>query len=122
MEIKKQTTKKKTVKKNKGGNKGHDNLIPCKPGQTANPNGRPKGQRDYKTIYREALIKIGKTQNMTPEEIEETMEQVGLKKALKGDFRFQKDIKDRLHGKAEIKADVKVDATLKTIIINKANE
>ena len=62
--------------------------------------GRPKGQRNYATIYRAALIKIADANNKTAEEIEEMMEQAGLKKALAGDFAFQKDIKDRLHGKA----------------------
>jgi len=73
-----------------------DNLIPG-----ANKNGRPKGQRNYKTIYREALKKIGESRGMTPEEIETEMEQAGLEQALKGNFQFQKDIKDRIHGKAE---------------------
>ena len=72
---------------------------PWKKGESGNPNGRGKGQRDYRTIYRAALEKIGKTKDMSPEEVEELMEQVGLDKALNGDFAFQRDIKDRLHGK-----------------------
>lgn len=78
-----------------------DNIKPheFKKGQSGNPHGRPKGQRNYATIYREALIKIGTARNMTPEEIEEEIERVGLEKALQGDFAFQRDIKDRLHGK-----------------------
>jgi hypothetical protein len=71
--------------------------------------GRPKGQRNYATIYRAALIKIADANNKTPEEIEEMMEQAGLKKALAGDFAFQKDIKDRLHGKAQQKTDITSD-------------
>jgi len=34
---------------------GIDNLKPMKPGETLNPNGRPKGSRSMKTILREAL-------------------------------------------------------------------
>lgn len=34
------------------------NLRPCKPGETHNPNGRPKGARSMKTILREYLEKI----------------------------------------------------------------
>lgn len=83
---------------NKGKNKGHDNLIPLKKGETANPNGRPKGQRNYKTIYREALTKIGEAEGKTPEEIETMMEEVGLKQGLKGNFNFWKDVRDRVHG------------------------
>jgi len=66
-----------------------------------NPNGRPKGQRNFAVIYREALEKIAKTQNMTPEEIEDIMLQSGLKKAIKGDYQFYRDTFDRLHGKPE---------------------
>jgi hypothetical protein len=82
-------------------------LKPMKKGETLNPNGRPKGQRNYATIYREALIKIAESKNKTPEEIETMMEEVGLKQALKGHFRFFKDVRDRIHGQAE--QNVKVD-------------
>jgi hypothetical protein len=81
------------------------NLTPGGPG-------RPKGQRNYATIYRAALIKIAEANDKTPEEIEEMMEQAGLKKALKGDFQFQKDIKDRLHGKATQPIDNKIDGDI----------
>jgi hypothetical protein len=87
------------MKTNKGKNKGHDNLVPCKPGETHNPNGRPKGQRNYATIYRQALINIANAKGKTPEEIEEMIEQVGLNKAMKGDYNFFKDVRDRIHGK-----------------------
>jgi len=78
---------------------GNGNLIPCKKGETNNPNGRPKGQRNYSTIYREALLKIGESENMTPEQIEEVIEKSRLLKAIGGDLAFQKDILDRVHGK-----------------------
>ena len=91
---------------NKGRNKGHDNLIPCKPGETANPNGRPKGQRNYATIYREALINIANANGKTPEEIETMMEEAGLKQAIKGNFAFFKDVRDRIHGTATQRTDV----------------
>ena len=61
--------------------------------------GRPKGQRNYATIYRAALLNIAKANDKTPEEIEEMLEVTGLKKALKGDFAFWKDVRDRIHGK-----------------------
>lgn len=64
-----------------------------------NPSGRPVGQRNYATIYREALKRIAEAKGKTPEEVEEMMEQVGLDKALSGDFNFFKDVRDRIHGK-----------------------
>jgi hypothetical protein len=80
--------------------------TPFEKGESGNPNGRPLGQRNYATIYREALIKIASTNNKTPEEIEEMMHQVGLNKALKGDYAFYRDVMDRLHGKPLNKTDV----------------
>lgn len=75
-----------------------DNLTPFKKGESGNPDGRPKGQRNYATIYREALIKLGKLNNKTPEELEEEILSKGLLNARSGDYRFYKDILDRLYG------------------------
>lgn len=61
--------------------------------------GRPKGQRNYKTIYRDALIKIAKATGKNPDEFEDDIVQMALAKARKGDSVFYKDIMDRLHGK-----------------------
>ena len=72
---------------------------PWKEGESGNPKGRQKGQRNYATIYREAMKKIAEKQNITPEELEEILVQSGLAKALKGDFSFYRDTMDRLHGK-----------------------
>ena len=63
-----------------------------------NPSGRPKGQRDYSTIYREALIKLASLNDKTEEEIENEILSNALLSARKGDFRFYKDILDRLYG------------------------
>lgn len=74
--------------------------APWKKGDPSpNPKGRPKGQRNYATIYRAALEKIAETKGMTPEQVEDLMEMTGLDKAIQGDFAFARDIKDRLHGK-----------------------
>lgn len=94
---------------NKGKNKGHANLIPLKKGQTANPNGRPKGQRNYATIYREALIRLADKNNKTPEELEEEILSVGLLSARKGNYAFYKDLLDRIHGTATQKTDITTD-------------
>lgn len=73
-------------------------LKPLKKGQTANPNGRPLGQRNYSTIYREALIKLATLNDKSPEELENEILSSGILNARKGDYRFYKDILDRLHG------------------------
>lgn len=101
--------------KNNGRNKGWDNLKPLKPGETANPNGRPLGQRNYATIYREALMKLATLNGKTMEELENELVASGFVQAKK-DFRFYKDIQDRLHGTATIKSEseVKVTGTINT--------
>lgn len=77
------------------------NLTPGGPG-------RPKGQRNYKTIQREALIKIGSTRGMSLEEVETMIQEVGLLKAMKGDYNFYRDYMDRTHGKVPDKTQLHV--------------
>ena len=75
------------------------NLRPFKKGETGNPNGRPLGQRNYATIYRDALIKIAAAQNKTPEEIETMMHEAGIKQSIKGNVKFHAYMMDKIHGK-----------------------
>lgn len=81
-------------------------LKPFKKGESGNPNGRPKGQRDYATIYREALIKLATLNDKTEEEIENEILSNALLSARKGDYRFYKDILDRLYGTATNKTEM----------------
>lgn len=75
------------------------NLMPAwKKGETGNPNGRPLGQKNYATLYREALLKLAKLNDKDPDEIELEMIAKGLTNARNGDYRFYKDVLDRLHG------------------------
>lgn len=76
-----------------------DNLKPFKPGESGNPNGRPLGQKNYATLYREALVKIAKLNNKDPDELEMELISSGILNARKGDYRYYKDILDRLHGR-----------------------
>jgi predicted outer membrane protein len=99
--------------------KREDNLIPFKKGESGNPNGRPKGQRNFATIYREAIEKIAASKNMTAEDFEIQLAEQALRKAFNGDTRFYTDTMDRVHGKAQQVIDHNIDATVKTIIINK---
>jgi len=61
--------------------------------------GRPAGVRNFKTVMREAMVKIAESNKMTVEELEAELQRVGLKHALKGNFQFYKDITDRTYGK-----------------------
>jgi hypothetical protein len=105
---------KKTVKNTAGG-RTRGLRPPWKKGEKVPGAGRPKGQRNYETIYNAAIAKIAKANEMTPEEFENALEQVGLKKAFKGDFQFYKNFQDRLYGKAvetqvlEVKGKLTID-------------
>jgi hypothetical protein len=87
---------KKKVIKNLG-EKGENNKWK-KGGESPNPTGHPRGQKNYKTLFREAIVKIAKLNKVKPDDIEVMIIQKGLTQALKGDFKFYKDNLDRLYG------------------------
>ncbi len=91
-----------------------------KKGESGNPNGRPLGQRNYATIYKEALIKLAKLNDKTPEELEDEIISTGLLNARKGNYAFYKDVLDRLHGQATQKTDITSNG--KTILSDKEIE
>ena len=103
------------MEENKGINKGWNNLKPCKPGETANPNGRPLGQRNYATIYKEALIKLAQLNDKSPEELEDEIISTGLLNARKGNYQFYKDVLDRLHGQATQKTELSGDLQINIV-------
>jgi len=72
-------------------------LVHWPKGVSGNPAGRTKGQRDYLTVYKEALKKLANLNNKTPEELEDELVASGFARAKK-DYRFYKDFMDRLHG------------------------
>lgn len=68
--------------------------------------GRPPGQKNYATIYREALVKIAEANGKTADDIELQIASKAILNARSGDYRFYKDIMDRLHGTPTFKTDV----------------
>ena len=92
------------------------NLKPAwKKGEKVKGAGHPKGQRNYETIRREAIISIGIANGKTPEEIEEMLVAKGVSEALKGDFRFYKDDLDRTHGQAVQKTETSTTLKVETL-------
>ena len=85
----------------------HDDNGKFKKGNPGGP-GRPKG-RSYATLYADALRDYAELNGKTPEEIENLIVKVALKKATEGDYQFYKDTMDRLHGKALQKTDITSD-------------
>lgn len=97
------------MEQNNVGNKvrpQNKHLKPLKKGETANPNGRPIGQRNYATIYREALLILADKNSTTPERVEAEMVANGAILAKKGNYKFYKDILDRIHGTPVSRTDI----------------
>jgi len=82
------------------------NLKPFKKGESGNPNGRPQGSLNYKTKMRLAIESVAEEQNLSPEEIEAMVYRVGLKQALKGDWKFYEDYMNRQHNKPVQPSDI----------------
>jgi hypothetical protein len=70
-----------------------------KKGQSGNPNGRPKGSKDFDTLFEEALKRIADKNNTDPDKFDIDIVAKGLEMARKGDYRFWKDLLDRRFGK-----------------------
>ncbi len=62
--------------------------------------GRPKGRRNFSTIFYDALEKLAEKNGMEPDQLETEIVEKALLTARKGDHRFYKDLMDRLHGTA----------------------
>jgi intergrase/recombinase len=77
-------------------------------GGVLNPNGRPKGSRNFYTDFQEAIKRI--KDEKTGEAITEIdIIAIGMKKMLKGDERFEglyKDLLDRVYGRATQPTDI----------------
>ena len=95
-----------------------DSSKTFKPGQSGNLKGHPKGQKNYATLRREAIIELGKLNNKTPEEIEIMLHSKGLSEALKGNYQFYKDDLDRLHGTAQNNVNFIGEITSKIVSID----
>lgn len=70
-----------------------------KKGFSGNPDGKPVGSLDYKTMFWKALKKLATEKDMSEEDLYMDIFQQGIVKARNGDFRFYKDANDRLFGK-----------------------
>jgi len=68
--------------------------------------GRPKGQRNYATLYRLAMEKIAVSENMSFDDFEIKFIQQALRKGFNGDTRLYTDTLDRIHGKAQQSVDL----------------
>jgi hypothetical protein len=72
-------------------------------GVSGNPSGRPRGSRNFKTIFREAAKAVAEALRLSKEPDAVLLEIVkrGIAQALRGNYSFYKDILDRLYGQAK---------------------
>jgi hypothetical protein len=84
-----------------------ENLRPCKPGETHNPNGRPKILPELKEALRDILMQQvdGKTK------LEILLETL-YKQANKGDVRAIQEVFDRFYGKIKQEHDINMDTEI----------
>lgn len=71
-----------------------------KKGESGNPNGRPKGARNYLTIYREALELLASKGEIPADVIEVMLTAMQIGRALNGDTKAFDTVTDRAYGKA----------------------
>jgi len=91
--------------------------APWKKGDPSpNPEGHPKGQRNYATIYKEAMIMLANKNATTVEKLEAEIVANGMIAARKGDFRFYKDNLDRLHGTAVQKSENNLNVVVPVLV------
>ncbi len=69
-------------------------------GQSGNPNGRPPGALNFATKFKMLVEKIAEKDGITPEEVEQELIAVGFKRAKDGNYKFWKDLHDRVYGQA----------------------
>lgn len=107
------------------------NLRPFEPGQSGNPDGRPVGARDRRTVIWEAMKVLAENSQhfklkgfdiQTPEDVEVAMQIQALIKAIKrGDFYMYKELSDGLYGKITDNMDIKSGGRSLADLISMAN-
>ncbi len=97
-----------TPKKQSGG---RGKIVPrWKPGESGNPNGRPKGKRNFKTDFELAAREIAKALRLgeQPDQVYIELMKQGIKSGMKGNYNFWKDIVERIYGKEATENIVKI--------------
>ncbi|RKZ11059.1 hypothetical protein DRQ25_00950 [Candidatus Fermentibacteria bacterium] len=113
-----------TKKKGRGSDKKKDLNIPENagkkqakrdkkgrflPGASGNPDGKKKGTLSFKTKWELFIKKIAEQNNILPKDIDDELIAVAYQKARGGDYKFFKDIHDRVYGKPQESIDHTTD-------------
>lgn len=79
---------------------------PFPKGVVQNPNGRPRGSKNYNTLFDSALKAIAKKNKIPLKDAETQLIAKGLISAFAGDYNFYRDALDRRFGKARESIDI----------------
>ena len=77
-----------------------------------NRNGRPQETLNFKTKWLIFIDKIAKQNNITPDEVDQQMLAAAYKQMQSGDYRYWKDIQDRVYGTATNVSDINMNAVI----------
>jgi len=90
---------------------------PFKPGQSGNPLGRPKGSKNFSTLFEEAAKEVAEALNLgkKPDAVLIELVKRGIREGLTGNFDFFKDLIDRLYGKPKEPISFETDIKLKLL-------
>ena len=70
---------------------------------TPNPNGRPKGTKNFSTLFEEAIKKIAEEEGA---DTEMELVKTAIRQAKEGKYSYHKDIFDRVYGSPTQKTDI----------------
>lgn len=103
----------KTEKKQKRRGAPPEYLF--KPGQSGNPKGRPRGSKNFDTLFKKAIRKIAKEKKLPVKDPEVEMVVRAVIEALEGNYSFFKDLMDRRYGTPKGSVDINFDDNIKKV-------
>jgi len=88
-----------------------------KPGESGNPAGKPKGVKNWNTIFEKAIRKIAKEKNIKECDVEIDLVIRAIAEARGGNYNYYKDIFDRAYGKSTESIKLEGQMKLEKVIV-----
>ena len=96
-------------------------LKPFKKGEDPRRHKKQKGERSFKTIFKEAAKEVAKVLRLgeKPNAIEIELVKRGIREGLGGKYPFYQDLIDRLYGKVKSPLEIEGELPVRVISIKK---